>query len=125
MGLLTLFSGFQPVLLLPAFLLFEPPDVSLSLFRHLVLPSHSRLFLAPSFSLRPYLFCPLLILSSRQFNPHLLFSLPFLQAGILSAASGAEMADVEQMKKIVPFITREVTFWLGCLRFGAGSMHRI
>ena len=32
------------------------------------------------------------------------------QAGILSAASGAEMADVEQMKKIVPFFTYESTF---------------
>ena len=32
------------------------------------------------------------------------------QAGILSAASGAEMAAVEQMKKIVAFVTCEVTF---------------
>ena len=32
------------------------------------------------------------------------------QAGILSAASGAEMADVEQLKKIVPFVTCEITF---------------
>ena len=32
------------------------------------------------------------------------------QAGILSAASGAEMAAVEQMKKIVPFVTCEITF---------------
>ena len=32
------------------------------------------------------------------------------QAGILSAASRAEMADVEQMKKIVPFVTCETTF---------------
>ena len=32
------------------------------------------------------------------------------QAGILCAASRAEMADVEQMKKIVPFVTREITF---------------
>ena len=32
------------------------------------------------------------------------------QAGILSAASRAEMADVEQMKKIVPFVTCEITF---------------
>ena len=32
------------------------------------------------------------------------------QAGILSAASGAEMTDVEQMKKIVPFFTCEITF---------------
>ena len=32
------------------------------------------------------------------------------QAGILSAASGAEMADVEQMKKIVPFVTCEIAF---------------
>ena len=30
------------------------------------------------------------------------------QAGILRAASGAEMADVEQMKKIVPFVTCEI-----------------
>ena len=32
------------------------------------------------------------------------------QAGILSAASRAEMADVEQLKKIVPFVTCEITF---------------
>ena len=32
------------------------------------------------------------------------------QAGILSAASRAEMADVEQMKKIVSFVTCEITF---------------
>ena len=32
------------------------------------------------------------------------------QAEILSAAKRAEMADVEQMKKIVPFITCEITF---------------
>ena len=32
------------------------------------------------------------------------------QAGILSAASRAEMADVEQMKKIVPLITCEIAF---------------
>ena len=32
------------------------------------------------------------------------------QAGILSAASGAEMADVEQMKKTVPLVTYEITF---------------
>ena len=32
------------------------------------------------------------------------------QAGILSAASRAEMADVEQMKKIVPFVTCVITF---------------
>ena len=32
------------------------------------------------------------------------------QAGILSVASGSEMADVEQLKKIVPFVTYEITF---------------
>ena len=32
------------------------------------------------------------------------------QAGILSAASRAEMADVEQMKKIIPFVTCEISF---------------
>ena len=32
------------------------------------------------------------------------------QAEILGAASGAEMADVGQMKKIVPLITCEITF---------------
>ena len=31
------------------------------------------------------------------------------QAGLLSAASRAEVADVEQMKKIVPFVTDENT----------------
>ena len=45
----------------------------------------------------------------------LLFSHPFChrfgaayQAGILSAANRAEMADVEQMK--IPFVTCEITF---------------
>ena len=32
------------------------------------------------------------------------------QAGILCAAKRAEMADVEQMKKIIPFVTSEITF---------------
>ena len=32
------------------------------------------------------------------------------QAGILSAPSRAEMTDVEQMKKIVPFVTCEIAF---------------
>ena len=32
------------------------------------------------------------------------------QAGILSAARRAEMADVKKMKKIVPFVTCEITF---------------
>ena len=32
------------------------------------------------------------------------------QAGILSEASRAEMADVEQMKKIILFVTCEVSF---------------
>ena len=32
------------------------------------------------------------------------------QAGIVSATSKAEMGDVEQMKKIVPFVTCEITF---------------
>ena len=32
------------------------------------------------------------------------------QAGILRAASRAEVADVEQMKKIVQFVTCEITF---------------
>ena len=32
------------------------------------------------------------------------------QAGILSATRRAEMADVGQMKKIVPFVTCEITF---------------
>ena len=31
------------------------------------------------------------------------------QAEILGAASGAEMADIEQMVKIVPLITREIS----------------
>ena len=38
------------------------------------------------------------------------------QAGILSAASGAEMSGVEQIKKAVPFVTCEVTFGQNCLR---------
>ena len=32
------------------------------------------------------------------------------QAGIHGAASGAEMAHVEQLKKIVPFVTCEMAF---------------
>ena len=32
------------------------------------------------------------------------------QTEILGAASGAEMADIEQMKKIVPLITCEIPF---------------
>ena len=32
------------------------------------------------------------------------------QAGVLRAASGAETAHVEQMKKIVPFVTCEIAF---------------
>ena len=32
------------------------------------------------------------------------------QAQILSAASSSEMADVTQMKKLVPFVTCEITF---------------
>ena len=32
------------------------------------------------------------------------------QAEILGAASGAEMADIKQMKKIVPIITSEIPF---------------
>ena len=32
------------------------------------------------------------------------------QAEILSAASGAKMANIEPMKKIVPFVTCEITF---------------
>ena len=32
------------------------------------------------------------------------------QAEILGAASGAEMADIEQMKKLVPLITCEIPF---------------
>ena len=31
------------------------------------------------------------------------------QAGILRAASRTDMADVEQMKKIIPFVTCEIT----------------
>ena len=31
------------------------------------------------------------------------------QAGILSAASRAEMANIDQMKKIIPLITREIS----------------
>ena len=38
------------------------------------------------------------------------------QAGNLSAASRAEMADVEQMKQVVPFVTCEIYLWPKCLR---------
>ena len=40
------------------------------------------------------------------------------QAEILGAASGAEMADIEQIKKIVPFVTCEIPFQSKCLRVG-------
>ena len=45
---------------------------------------------------------------------------PACKAGILTAARRAEMADVEQMKKIVPFVTCESTFGenVGKLMFG-------
>ena len=44
------------------------------------------------------------------------------QAGILSAARRTEMADVEQMKKIVPFVTCEISFGQNVceLMFGVG-----
>ena len=38
------------------------------------------------------------------------------QAGILGLASRAEMGDVEQMKKILLFVTCEITFGQKCLR---------
>ena len=62
--------------------------------------------------------------------PHffsLLFLHPFrhrfgaaYQAGILRAARRAEMADAEQTKKIIPFVTCEITFGqnVGELMFG-------
>ena len=40
----------------------------------------------------------------------ILFARAVYQAEILGAPSGAEMADVEQMKKIIPFVTCEITF---------------
>ena len=42
------------------------------------------------------------------------------QAGILTAANGAEMAGVEQVKNIVPFVTCEIAFGqnVGELMFG-------
>ena len=40
------------------------------------------------------------------------------QAESLDAASGAEMSDIEQMKKILPFVTREISLWSRCLRVG-------
>ena len=52
------------------------------------------------------------ILSS-SFCSCILFAIVFGAAGqaeILSAAKGAEMADVELMKKMVPFVTCEFTF---------------
>ena len=48
------------------------------------------------------------------------------QADILGTASRTEMADVEQMKKIVPLITCEVPFVNMCeLVFGVGSSELI
>ena len=40
------------------------------------------------------------------------------KAEILGTASGDEMAEVEQMKKIVPFVTCEVSFLSMCLQSG-------
>ena len=45
------------------------------------------------------------------------------QAGILGAAGGAEMADVEQMKKIIPFVTCEITVGQKCLRVDVWYQH--
>ena len=46
--------------------------------------------------------------------------------GILSAASRAEMADVEQMKKIIPLSTCEIPFGQNvCELMCLVSMHRI
>ena len=33
-----------------------------------------------------------------------------VQAGILTAANRAQMADVEQLKKMIPLVTRETLF---------------
>ena len=49
------------------------------------------------------------ILSS-SFCSCILFAIILGQLIILSTASRAEMADAEQMKKIVPFVTCEITF---------------
>ena len=53
------------------------------------------------------------ILSS-SFCSCILFALVLEQ--LFKLASGAEMADVKQMKKIVPFVTCEIAFWSKCLR---------
>ena len=42
------------------------------------------------------------------------------QAEILSAASASELADIEQLKKIVPLITCEISFGQKCLRLVFG-----
>ena len=42
------------------------------------------------------------------------------QAEILGAASGAEVADIEQMKKIVPLITCEIPFSQHVCELGFG-----
>ena len=48
---------------------------------------------------------------SSSFRSCILFAIgAAFQAEILCAASGAEMADIKQMKKIVPLITCEITF---------------
>ena len=52
-------------------------------------------------------------LLSSSFRSCTLFAIVLVQlfsSEILSAASRGEMADVEQMKKIVPFVTCEITF---------------
>ena len=47
------------------------------------------------------------------------------RAGILSAGNRAEMADVEQMKKIVPFVTCDIAFGHNVceLMFGVNVSH--
>ena len=56
-------------------------------------------------SLVPHFF--LLLFAPASFSPSCWEA---YQAGVLSAASRAEMADVEQMKKMIPFVTCEITF---------------
>ena len=43
------------------------------------------------------------------------------QAEIFGAAEGPEMANIEQMKKIIPLITHEISFQSTCLPVGVWS----
>ena len=77
-------------------------------------------FIAIDFDFAALLFSPLLFWHALD---HLFGAA--CQTGILSPASGAGMADVEQMKKIVPFVTCAITFGQNVCELMLVSMYRI